>query len=164
MTWAESHRAPLTAAAAATIADDYRTRLSSSSLGAPLTAVPIADMLRRSGFHAEALDLVDRAIEYAIARDVQVCLPDIFCARGDLVATRDRAAAIAAYREAHARAIAKHMWLFAMRAGTRLAGLGDGAATRSEALGWITEAFARCAEPASNATDFAEARAVLATV
>jgi DNA-binding winged helix-turn-helix (wHTH) protein len=73
------------------------------------------------------------------------------------------AAAIAAYREANARAVARHMWLFAMRAGTRLAGLApDGAATRSEARAWIIEALARCAEPASNATDFAEARAVLA--
>ena len=162
MSWAESHRAPLTAAAAATIAGDYRTRLSSSSLGAPLTAVPVADMLRRSGFHAEALDVVDRAIEYSIARDVLVCLPDIFCARGDLVAPHDRAAAIAAYREAHDRAAAKQMWLFAIRAGTRLAGLADGAAARSETVAWITEVLARCAEPASNATDFAEARAVLA--
>ena len=73
------------------------------------------------------------------------------------------AAAIAAYREANARAVARHMWLFAMRAGLRLARLAGGAAERPEALVWITEALARCAEPASNASDFAEARALLAS-
>jgi len=158
--WAESHRIPLTAASAATIADDYRTRLSSESLGAPLTAVPIADMLARSGFHTEALDVVDRAIAYAVARDVHLCLPDIVRARGDLIAASDPAAAAAAYREAHARATARQMWLFALRAGLRLSKLA--AAERAEARGWIEEALARCAEPSSSAADFVETRALLA--
>lgn len=158
--WAESHRAPLTAGSAATIADDYRTRLSSSSLGAPLTAVPIADMLARSGFHTDAIDVIDRAIAYAIANDVNLCLPDIVLARGDLVAASDAAAAAATYQEAHARATVRGMWLFAMRAGLRLSKLG--APERVEARGWIAEALAHCAEPASTATDFVEARAVLA--
>jgi hypothetical protein len=144
----------------ATIADDYRTRLSYASLGTSLTAVPIADMLARSGFHAEALDVVDRAIEHAIARDEHVCLPDIFRVRGDLLLASDPAAAAGAYREAHARAAAKQMWLFAMRAGLRLSRLG--APERREARGWIEEALARCAEPGSNATDFVEARGLLA--
>lgn len=160
--WADSHRAPLTAPAAATIVDDYRTRLSYTALGTSLTAVPIADMLTRSGFHAEALDIVDRAIEYAIARDEHVCLPDVFLARGDLLATSDPTAAAAAYREAHARAAATHMWLFAMRAGTRLATLA-GSPERSEARAWVAEALERCAEPGSDATDFVEACALIAT-
>lgn len=161
--WADSHRAPLAAPVAAELVEDYRTRLTLESLGAPLTAVPIADMLQRSGFRAEALDVVDRAIAYALARDEQLCLPDIVRARGDLLATSDPAAAIAAYREAHARAAAKHMWLLAMRAATRLAGLVAGTPAHGDATAWVADALGRCAEPASDAPDLVEARALLAT-
>jgi hypothetical protein len=82
--------------------------------------------------------------------------------RGDLAATRDPAAAIAAYREAHARAADRQMWLFAVRAATRLAQRTAGTPAHGEARAWIADALARCAEPASSVPDFVEARRLAA--
>jgi DNA-binding winged helix-turn-helix (wHTH) protein len=159
--WAETHRAPLTDAAAAAAIEAFRTRLASASLGAPFLVVPLAEMLHRSGRSAEALDAIERGIEYALAHDEQVCLPDILRMRGDLLAATDPAAATAAYREAYALAAAMDSCLFMMRAATRLARLSDGAPLR-EACAWVGDALARCGEPASDLPDFVEARAVLA--
>ncbi|HSR96652.1 MAG TPA: AAA family ATPase [Kofleriaceae bacterium] len=161
--WAESHRAPLTAAAAAAVVDGFRTRLASASLGAPFSAAPIADMLQRSGYRAEAIDVIDRTIAYAIDHEELLCVPDLFRARGDLLAATDPAAAIAAYREAHARAAATQMTLFMMRAATQLAKLTAGAPMYREARAWVADAFGRCAEPTSETPDFVQARAVLAS-
>jgi len=160
--WAETHRAPLTAAAAAAVVEAYRTRLESASLGAPFSAAPLADMLHRSSHRAEALDVLDRAIAYAVEHEELLCVPDLFRARGDLLAATDPAAAIAAYREAHARAAATQMTLFMMRAATRLAKLTAGTPMHAEARAWVAGAFGRCPEQASGTPDFVEARAVLA--
>lgn len=161
--WAESHRAPLTVAAAAAVVENFRMRLASASLGAPFSAAPIADMLHRSSYRAEALDVIDRAITYAIEHDELLCVPDLFRARGDLLAVTDPAAAIAAYREAHARAAATQMTLFMLRAATQLAKLTSGTPMYAEAHAWVADAFGQCAEPASETPDFVQARAVLAS-
>jgi DNA-binding winged helix-turn-helix (wHTH) protein len=160
--WAESHRVPLTMAAATAVVEGFRTRLASASLGAPFVAAPLADMLHRSSYRAEAIDVVDRAIAYAIDHEELLCVPDLFRARGDLLASTDPTAAIAAYREAHARAAATQTTLFMMRAASQLAKLTAGTPMYVEARAWVAEAFGQCAEQASETPDFVEARAVLA--
>lgn len=153
--WAASHRSPTPAADAIAFADTYRARLATETLGATFTAVPLAELLDRSGHTALATEILDAAIAYGLATHEHLVLPDLYRLRGDRLAGSDRTAAIAAYTEGHRIAAANEMWLFALRNAVRLARLGGDRAL-------VTAALAACADPQATTPDFVDARAVLA--
>jgi hypothetical protein len=98
--WAEAQRGPLTLAAIEPLLAGLQQRLTKVSTCSTLVAQVLIDVLRISGHIAEARQLTDEIIAFAIAHNESVYLPELLRMRGEQRQGTDPAAASRDYREA----------------------------------------------------------------
>lgn len=98
--WVEAQRGPLALAAIEPMLGSLRQRLREVSTCSTLLAQMLIDVLRLSGHAAEARELTDEIIRFAIAHNESVYLPELFRLRGEQRAERDPSGALQDYREA----------------------------------------------------------------
>jgi len=102
--WAEARRGPLALPAIQPLLDALRQRLTEVSTCSTLLAQVLIEVLRLSGHAAQARQLTDEIIAFALAHDESVYLPELLRMRGEQRQKTDPAAATRDYREAIERA------------------------------------------------------------
>jgi DNA-binding winged helix-turn-helix (wHTH) protein len=98
--WAEAQRGPLALAVIEPMLDSLQRRLGEVSTCSTLVAQVLIDVLRISGHTAQARQLTDEIIAFAISHQESVYLPELIRIRGEQAEGIDRAAAAQDYREA----------------------------------------------------------------
>jgi DNA-binding winged helix-turn-helix (wHTH) protein len=102
--WAEARRGPLALAAIQPLLDALQQRLNEVSTCSTLVAQVLIEVLRISGHAAQARQLTDEIIAFALAHNESVYLPELLRMRGEQRQGTDPAAASRDYREAIERA------------------------------------------------------------
>jgi hypothetical protein len=120
--WVEARRAPLALASIEPMLEALRERLAGISTGSTLVALILIDVLRISGHAAEARQLTDEIITFAISHGERAYLPELIRMRGEL--QEDPAAAGRDYREALELARSTGATNLERRAAASLAALG----------------------------------------
>jgi hypothetical protein len=120
---AEARRNPLALPAIQPLLDGLRQRLQEVSTCSTLVAQVLIDVLRISGHAAQARQLTDEIIAFAIAHDESVYLPELLRVRGEQREEADPAAADRYYREAIELARSKGALRLEQRATESLAAL-----------------------------------------
>lgn len=121
--WAEARRAPLALPAIQPLLDALRQRLNEVSTCSTLVAQALIDVLRLSGHAAEARQLTDEMIAFALAHGESVYLPELLRMRGEQRARAEPAAARRDYQEAVELARAMGAGSLERRAAASLAAL-----------------------------------------
>lgn len=98
--WAEARRAPLPLAAIEPLLGSFHERLTKVSTCSTLVAQVLIDVLRISGHVAQARQLTDEIITFALAHNESVYLPELLRIRGEQLEQTDPARATRDYREA----------------------------------------------------------------
>ena len=98
--WAEAQRGPLALAAIEPALEGLRQRLQAVSTCSTLVAQALIEVLRISGHPAQARQLADEIIAFAVARHERIYLPELLRMRGQLVEATDLEAAARDYRDA----------------------------------------------------------------
>lgn len=122
--WAQAQRGPLPLAAIKPVLDGLRQRLSEVSTCSTLLAQVLIEVLRLSGHVAQARQLTEEIIAFALAHNESVYLPELLRLRGEqregsapAAAARDHCEAIELARSTGARSLER-------RAADSLAALG----------------------------------------
>src|SRR3954464_5493798 len=102
--WAEARRGPLALTVIQPLLDALRQRLNEVSTCSTLLAQVLIDVLRISGYAAQAHQLTDEIIAFALAHNESVYLPELLRMRGEQRQGTDPSAASRDYREAIERA------------------------------------------------------------
>jgi DNA-binding winged helix-turn-helix (wHTH) protein/tetratricopeptide (TPR) repeat protein len=98
--WAKAQRAPLALAAIQPLLDVLQHRLTEVSTHSTLVGLVLIDVLRSSGHVAQAHQLTDEIITFAIARSELAYLPELLRTRGEQRQGTEPTAAARDYREA----------------------------------------------------------------
>ncbi|HEX7480971.1 MAG TPA: AAA family ATPase [Polyangiales bacterium] len=126
--WTEAQRGPLELTAIQPLLDGLRQRLHEVSTCSTLVAQVLIDALRVCGHLAQARQLTDEIIAFALAHDERVYLPELLRMRGELREGTEPAAASRDYSEAAELARATGARSLEQRAMASLAKLEAGAA------------------------------------
>ncbi len=121
--WADARRGPLAISAIQPLLDALRQRLNEVSTCTTLIAQVLIDVLRISGHAAQARQLTDEIIAFAIAHNESVYLPELLRMRGEQREGTDPAAASRDYGEAIELARSKGARSLEQRATVSLAAL-----------------------------------------
>ncbi|MGZ6142717.1 MAG: ATP-binding protein [Myxococcales bacterium] len=121
--WAQAQRHPLALPAIQPLLDGFRQRLKEVSTCSTLVAQVLIDVLRISGHAAQARELTDEIIAFALAHNESVYLPELLRMRGEQRQGTDPTAASRDYREAIELARSKGARSLEQRATASLAAL-----------------------------------------
>ncbi|MBI5066795.1 MAG: AAA family ATPase [Deltaproteobacteria bacterium] len=137
--WAEALREPLALPAIEPHLDALRQRLNEVSTCSTLLAQVLIEVLRSSGHAPQAQRLTDEIIDFALAHDESVYLPELLRMRGEQRQGADPAAASRDYQEAIERARSTGARSLEQRAMASLAALTDAARPARDASRGRTE-------------------------
>lgn len=140
--WVEARRGPLAWPRIQPLLDALRQRLNEVSTCSTLLAQVLIEVLRLSGHSAEARQLTDEIIAFALAHNESVYLPELLRLRGEQRQGMDLAAASRDYREAIERARSTGARSLEQRAMTSLAALTASSTRARRASSGPTDASA----------------------